>query len=162
MCEEMAGQHGSARRVPVEGGLPAQLATWIVTAPIWHPLWSQYMIAVVSLADLPDHAPAYLQFPEATHELLVIALNPDKGPYDAASISASNPVSILEPLNIIEQFIATDEQAILICHGLAHGVCDGMLNPETSDAPARIRSYWAQAVSQSLDHFRDPAHGRMN
>lgn len=164
MCEKMAGEFGSAERVPSENlaDAPAQLATWIVTAPIWHPLWSQYMIAVISLADFDGHEPAHRQFPEATHELTVLALNPDKGPHDAETVSSANPAPYMTPVNVVQQFVTTDERAIQIGHSLTHAVIDGRLNPETGDAPEAIRETWAMAISVTLDHYIDPTHGRLN
>ena len=156
--------YGRADKVPQENfpNAPAQLVSWIITAPGWHRFWDQYMIAIVSLADFPGHEPAKLQYPEATHELLVIALNPDSGPYQAGSTTEENPVKYLLPHNVIEQFTTTDERAIEICHGLTHAVVDGMLCPETIESPSMIRDSWTQAISRTLDHYRDPSHGQLN
>jgi hypothetical protein len=164
MCEEMVGKYGRADLVPRENfpDAPAQLVSWIVTAPGWHPLWSQYMIAVVSLADFPDCEPAKLQYPEATHELMVIALNPDHGPYRAETTTTGNPVRYLLPYNIIEQFTTTDERAVEICHGLTHAVVDGVLCPEMIESSSRVRDSWTQAISRTLDHYIDPSHGQLN
>lgn len=164
---EMTGSYGTASRVPPENfkdhpPAAAQLDTWIVTAPCWHPLWSQYMIGVVSLAAFPGMDPAVKDYSEATHELDVIALNPDYGPYTAEEITPENPVKYMLPINIVIQFIATDEQAAEICHGLTHMVVEGALCPETGGSPSRVRESWEQVLARTLDHFRDPHHGQMN
>lgn len=163
-CKQMVGKYGRADRVPLSNfpDAPAQLISWIVTAPGWNRFWSQYMIAVVSLADFPGHEPAHLQYPEATHELLVIALNPDHGPYHAETTTQDNPVKYMLPYNVVEQFTTTDERAIEICHGLTHAVVEGMLCPETIESPTAVKGSWARAISRTLDHYRDPSHGHLN
>lgn len=151
--DELTGDLGTARRVP-DGAFadrPAALTLWIITAPAWHPLWSQYSLSVVSLADIPGTPPAIKKFPGATHELLVMALNPDHGPYDAHTVR-SDTLHHLTPINIAEQFTTTDTQAQQLATLCVRAVVDGRLNPETADAPERIRASWSQAIEETLDH----------
>lgn len=164
MEDELIGEYGTAAEIPRENWPEkvAQLSAWIVTAPCWHIFWSQYMIAVVSLASFPDLDPPVLQFPEATHELMVITLSPDSGPDDAKTVDPEHPVQFLQPYNVCEQFTTTDERAIELCGMLVEAVVDGLICPETIEDPTTVRAVWKQAIHTTLDHFRDPYHGRLN
>lgn len=162
--DELTGAFGTAHRIPRDSyrdSHPAGLDAWIITAPHWHPVWSQYNLGVVSLADIPGAPPAKLQRPGVTHELSVVALNPEHGPYDALVLPAGG-LTFLTPVNIAEQFTATDEQARRLAFLCARAVVDGVLCPETGDAPERIRAAWRSSVHQTLDHDHDPHHGHLN
>lgn len=164
MEDEIVGEYGTATQIPQENWPEkvAQLSAWIVTAPCWHIFWSQYLIAVVSLATFPGLDPPVLHFPGATHELMVISLNPDSGPYDAKTVTPESPVKFLLPYNVCEQFVTTDERAIELCALLTSAVVDGLLCPETIEDPDYVRAVWEQSISFTLDHFRDPSHGLLN
>lgn len=163
--DELTGPYGTARRIPpanYQATSPATLDGWIITAPIWHPLWSQYMLAVITLAEVPGVRPAHKQRENVTHELMVMTLNPDHGPYDAAQVGEQGSLHYLTPGNVAEQFTATDDQARELAELTARAVVDGRLCPETADAPARIRAAWRRSIHQTIDHFRDPHHGHAN
>lgn len=161
--DELAGACGTAIRVPRShyADNPATLDAWIITAPMWHPLWSQYMLSVITLADVPGMGPAVKERPDVTHQVIVVALNPDHGPYTPASV-AEKKIRYLTPGNIGEQFTATDQQALDMGVLCANAVVGGILCPETADAPERIRGFWAQSIQRTLDHARDPHHGSQN
>jgi hypothetical protein len=164
--DELTGPFGTAHRIPhtdYRDTQPAGLDSWIITAPCWHPLWSQYNLGVVSLADFPGMPPARRQRPGVTHELSIVALNPEHGPYDARTISRTGqPLAFLLPVNIAEQFTTTDDHARHLALLCARAVVDGILCPETADAPDRIRAAWRTSIHQTLEHQHDPHHGRLN
>jgi len=157
------GPHGDAHHIPATHyqDHPAILAAWLITAPVWHPLWSQYMLAVITLADTPGVPPAVKDHPDNTHELAVLAMNPDRGPYTIDSFAAKT-VGYLTPGNIAERFTATDEQAVQLAEMCVWGALEGLLPLETADAPERIRAAWRQSIHRTLDHARDPHHGTQN
>ncbi|MFJ9243784.1 hypothetical protein [Streptomyces sp. NPDC101776] len=160
---EFTGEYGTAHRVPAsnyQAVSPAALDSWIITAPCWHPLWTQYALALVSLVHLPDVPAAQLHRPGMTHEISVMALNPEHGPYDARTLSAGR-LRYLTPANVAEQFTTTDERARNLTQLCAQGVVDGRLCPETADAPERIRTYWRQTIRDTLGHDNDPHHGHL-
>jgi hypothetical protein len=152
--DTLTGPYGTAHRIPRDtytDSHPAGLDAWIITAPIWHPLWSQYNLGVVSLADIPGLPPANLQRPGVTHELSVVALNPEHGPYDAHNLPTTG-LRFLTPVNIAEQFTTTDDQARHLARLCARAVVDGVLCPETGDAPDHIRALWHSVIHQTLEH----------
>lgn len=147
----LTGPYGRAEHSPPASypEAPATLTFWLITSPRWHPAWSQYALCVVSLADIPGVPTPVRLRPKVTHELLVLAADPTHGPYTANRISR---LQWLTPVNIANQFTATDEEAIHIARLCAQAVLDGRLNPETGDAPATIRMDWAQAIRDTLAH----------
>lgn len=160
----LVGTHGNARRLDraaFHASHPAGLDSWILTGPRWHPIWYQYNLGVVSLADAPGLPPAKLQRPGVTHELTVFALNPEHGPLDARHLP-EEPLPFLTPVNIVEQVTTTDQRARELAFLCARAVVDGLLWPETGDAPDRVRAAWRSSIHQTLDHNSDPHHGRRN
>jgi hypothetical protein len=158
--DELTGRYGAAHRIPhgnYHAQNPAALDAWIITADRWHPLWSQYLLAVVSLADIEGMPPANKRGTDVTHELLVIALNPDHGPYDAPT-ATTETLQHLTPVNIAEQFTATDDQARRIAFLCVRAVVDGQLTPETGDAPRLIRAWWHARIRQTLEHPHHQEH----
>lgn len=158
--DEMTGPAGTAVRIP-HASYPEARATldaWIITAPVWHPVWSQYALSLVTLDDIPGLPPAQKENPDVTHQVIVMTLNPEHGPYDARQLTGDS-LHYLTPGNIGEQFTATDDQARSLAALCVRAVVDGRLIPETADAPDRIRAMWRQAIHQTLEHDRDPHHG---
>jgi len=151
---EWTGPYGTAHRIPranYAATSPAALDGWIITAPCWHPLWSQYLLSVVTLADVEGAPPANKRRADFTHELTVLALNPEYGPYTAATYGRDH-LRYLTPVNIAEQFTTTDDQARDLAVLAAHACVQGVLNPETSDAPDRIRALWRTTITRTLEH----------
>src|SRR5205085_2875503 len=75
--------------LPPTEGMPEQVATlahWFVSAPAAHPVWPHYLLFCVHLRDVPGQSrPPFRRFPDASHELMLIALNPEVGPWSAAT-----------------------------------------------------------------------------
>jgi hypothetical protein len=163
--DELTGPYGTARRIP-QANYPEPRTTldaWIITAPVWHPFWSQYMLAIITLADVPGMPPADKERPDVTHQLLVMTLDPTDGPYDAATVGGADTLHFLMPGNVGEQFTAdSDDQARQLAALCVRGVVDGLLPPETADAPDTIRALWRSSIHQTLAHSHDPHHGRLN
>lgn len=157
------GTHGQALRLPIpdipEAG--QSVDHWLLTAPSYHPLWSQYVMAVVRLDDVPGFPAPKRQFDDATHELLVVALNPHAGPQTAATMAEharTGAMPYLTPINYADQFTATDEEMRQLASWAAWGVVNGVLNPETADAPALLREAWLTSMVKTLAHIRGEVH----
>lgn len=158
--DTLTGPYGTAHRIPranYAASNPAALDGWIITADCWHPLWSQYLLSLVTLADIEGAPPANKQRAHFTHELTVLALDPDHGPYTADTYSTDS-LRYLTPVNIAEQFTATDDQARHITDLCARAVVDGRLTPETGDAPDHIRAWWHARITQTLEHPHHQEH----
>lgn len=160
----LQGLYGRAHKMPLPDIPQAAqtVAHWLLTAPTYHPLWSQYVLACVRLQDnAPGFAPPRRKFQGATHEVLVVALDPECGPYDTDKIlgyADAGNMPYLTPVNIAEQFIATDDEMGRLTELAAAGVVNGRLNPESADAPTRIREEWLTALTKTLAHIRGEVH----
>jgi hypothetical protein len=160
--EHFDGPYGTAVTWPLGDGpeWAETVCQWLLTAPMAHPAWSQYLMAVVRLRDVPGFPPPSRQFPGATHELIVVALAPGQGPYTPENMSRFHDGSLpyLTPVNIAHQIQGTDEEARHLAAYAAWGVTAGMLLPETSDAPAYIREGWKESLVKTLAHIRHEEH----
>lgn len=158
------GPHGLLEPIAIPGDWPSAATTTymaLITAPVWHPVWSQYFICVADLTPKPDTPDATLHFPGATHELLVFAINPDHGTLSTEGVLhllLEGTAVHLEPVNVVHQFTATDDEIRTVAWLCGRAVTQGQLNPETGDAPSRIREEWLQACVQTLAHLRGEEH----
>jgi hypothetical protein len=95
-----------------------------------------------------------LQFPGATHEILVAAINPDGGSLTVDAVhalwAANRPIPYLLPINGADQFEATDDEMVELTSKLAWGVCVGALDPE--------RGGWLESEIKTLAHIRGEVH----
>jgi len=157
------GLYGQAIRLPVPPGAAAAetVCWWLLTAPQAHPLWSQYALCCVRLR---DGLPPVRQYIGTTHELLLVALDPGPGRYDEAAMAgyaeAGNGLPYLVPVNIAEQFIATDDEMTRLAELAARAVANGLLWPETADAPGLVRASWRESLVKTLAHIRGEVHAR--
>lgn len=163
MTTEHQGPYGTALRLAIPD-VPRAAQTvdhWLITAPAYHPAWSQYTLAVVRLDDLPGWPPPVRQFDGATHEVIVVALDPEHGPYDVdkmAGYAVTADLPFLTPVNIAHQFTADDAEMRELASLAAWAVVHGALNPETADAPERIRGQWLTSLVKTLAHIRGEVH----
>ena len=138
------------------------VCSWLITAPVWHPMWSQYLLAVVRLRDgVPGFVPPVRQFPGATHELLVVTLNPEHGPYTAEGMDRyhrSGNLPTLSPVNVAEQIEGTDAEATELAKLAVWAIVHGHLEPESSNGAQRIRAAWKSSLIKTLAHIRGEEH----
>lgn len=115
----------------------ASLAIWLVHAPwmsagIWH--W--HYVGLIHLRDLPGQSKApHLHFPEATHEVMAFAVDPETQP----DLSASEwvPLHFLSPASIVQQFAAENDAAALgAIEAALHTVKDGIMTLESDGRSA--------------------------
>jgi hypothetical protein len=169
---DFSGSAGRAWKLEVWG--PQAAATvchFLITAPVYHPLWYQYDLAVIRLGSFPGLPAAHLQFPGATHELMVMALNPETGHGKAGHYPEHHTpecmngehvrkrnLSFLEPGNVAWQVIAGDAEMEQLAGMAVQAVVDGKWNPETADAPDAIRAAWNAGLTRTLAHLRGEIH----
>lgn len=136
------------------------LTWWLLHGP-WHPLWSQFVLSVVTLEDRPGAEAAKLHYPGATHELLVVALNPGEPPavHDQATLEDRGlSIGFLQPVDVCHQFTATDDEMRQIAELAARACVDGHLMPSTDDAREHYRMQWLGAITKTLAHIRGEEH----
>jgi hypothetical protein len=158
------GAFGHAEKLPTGDGPEAieTVVTWLITAPRAHPFWSQYVLGCVRLRDnIPGFPPPRHTFEGSTHELFVVAMNPEYGPYNQKKILdyyVTGDMPYLTPINIAVQFIATDDEMLELSSLATYGITSGILWPETADAPDKIRHSWKTSLVRTLAHIRGEAH----
>lgn len=123
---------------------------WLIEYPGWSPAWWHFLVVVNHLRDVPDVKRATKRFQQATHELVVMGLDPTACPI------ATDPATWrhLEPVNAVWQFVATDEQAAAACAQLAREAIDGKLCLETQGISVKdvgtASDQWAKRLSELL------------
>lgn len=142
----------------------ATTVTWWLLQGGWHPAWSQFVLAVVSLRDVDGYPPAKLHYPGATHELQVLALDPGNPPrVHSVPELVEHGIALcgyLQPIDVIHQFIATDDEMTELAELLARACVDGMMTPSTDDAREAIRQGWLSACVKTLAHMRGEEHAK--
>lgn len=139
------------QRKPVRPDQEATVACWFLEVPGAHPLWSRYILTVIHLRDIPDVPPAFKRFPEATHELVVCGLNPEKNPRSDDPATWQH----LTPFNVSTQFtICGDAAAAYLGELCARACIDGHLIIEPSGI-AGARESWDAVVTATAAHEHD-------
>lgn len=108
----------------------ASLAGWLMLLPGAHPLWNWYLLNVIHLRDIEGMPPAVKAEVSHTHEIIVVALDPERGRPDPANAESWQH---LVPVNHAVQFAASnDGDAIDLGYAVACALADGRLIAEPS------------------------------
>lgn len=145
---DFTGVAGRAwRRLPSEKGMA--IDHFLVHAPASHPIWPWYMVAIVHLRPVEGVPPAHKQFSDASHELMVIAIDPKCYPPDP-DLSGDETYPFLQPLNSATQVGALqDGHAKELIELVVRGIVDGRLNPDTDG-----RMQFEESIRKTAQHFR--------
>lgn len=155
---DLVGVSGRAWKVTKPDTLrsPAQAASlesFLVNVPNAHPFWAFWIVSVIHLRDLPGVPPAKKTYPEATHEFLIVSLNPEKGPPNPDDIETLHP---LTPPDVSEQFSGvTDAQAVAVNALCVRAIVDGLLSPDSD-----YRRLWAQVIRNTVEHAATGGHAK--
>jgi hypothetical protein len=121
-------------------GPDAGVCGWIVEARWAHPLWHSYEIACYHLRPLEGFNKPRFYTPNATHEMILFALDPD-----SPRTVTKTPVR-LHPANFAAQFWEADdtdaERRIQKC---VEEILAGQLNPDTD-----YTSQWVQRFNRGM------------
>lgn len=127
------------------------VAHFLVHAVNGNPFWNWYVVSVVHLRAEEGLPQPHIQFPGASHELLMAALNPEEKIPD---IDNWKGMSHLEPIDQCVQFIVNnDEQAKSLCDDVIRAIVVGGISPDQD-----FRSWWKQSVNQTAEHYRLGEH----
>jgi len=131
----------------------ATVASWFLTCPGQSIAWSHYGMAVFHLRPIPDAEPAQVRVPGATHELMLLAYNPEANP------RADDPASWrhLVPGNVAEQVqLPDDAAAVRLARLAAQAVVDGVLWAEPP-LSGQVEP-WRTALIKTAAHARGEEH----
>lgn len=147
---ELHPELGRAERIEQQ----ATIACWWLDCPGQSPLWRHYVLAVVHLRPIEgqEHDPV-VTVPHATHELMVVALDPDRNP----DPEDTDTWGFLRPTNVVEQVQLPDDQAAAqLAHDAAYGVVHGVLWAEPP-LSGQVEP-WRTSLVKTAAHLRGEEH----
>lgn len=119
-------------RLKVDPEKDAAIDAWLVEAPWAHPVWHSYLVLVIHLRPMPGYEPPIFYNPHATHEVHVMALDPNGDRDHLLMYSISNHCRTLEPPNYTGQIVEiTDDLARDRVRRAVEMICQGDLSPDT-------------------------------
>lgn len=125
--------------------MPATLAAWLLHRPDAHPFWANYLVSIVHLRPIEGMPPAKKTSPEMTHELLVLALDPNHVP-NPDDEKTCRP---LQPANLVHQLALPDDAtALQLVEQFTRALVDGSLNPDTDHRSCQKR--WIEETLSKL------------
>lgn len=158
---DRTGQAARAWRLkaPVHEDRPALLRTWIIHGRGFHAAWDHWMVSAVHLRDI-DGQKANKQFPEATHEFVIAALDPGF-PVDIDAIESDpshDGIRFLTPLDLahhveLPEPPTGDLQAAEMTDMMVARICAGAASPDQD-----WRRYWIKALNATAEHYRSGQH----
>jgi hypothetical protein len=133
----------------------ATIGAWIIHVPGAHILWDHWMVSVVHLRPLEGVKPALKRCPEATHEFMILALNPEERLPSSLVVGNEFQVRYLTPIDVVEQFTAADDAtADRILEDAVYAIVNGFASPDQD-----FRSWWHRAIADTAAHYNDGTHG---
>ena len=159
--ESFEGEYGWAKlvKIPADArNAEVNLNGWLLFAPYAHPMWAFHLMYVIQLRNSDGVQPAKRAFPEATHEIGVLALYPEEQPYTVEQLenrmrSKRKPLPYLSPPDVVVQLQCTDDEARKLASAAAWGCCYGHLIPDSDG-----QSAWTPVLLNTLQHVRTGGH----
>lgn len=158
--KEFVGPAGWANRIefPPNIAKNGEICTWLLYAPDAHPMWAFHLLYAVHLRAQEGLGEPYKEFPDATHEIGVISLNPENQPYTEESyteiLRTKGPRELyLTPFDALVQVSASDEQAKRVTAYAARSAAYGALIPDSD-----YREHWDRAIKDTLQHEQTGGH----
>lgn len=156
--KSFAGLAGRADEVIFEGepdqpDWQATLGLWFLTCPGQSPGWENYVLSVIHLRPIDGVPPAHIRVAGATHEVMVVAIDPEYSPVP------TDPSSwhFLWPLNVEEQVhLPNDQAAKQLIEDSARAVTIGVLPAEPGLAGAV--EPWRTTLIKTAAHLRGETH----
>lgn len=154
----LKGPAGTATEVLMEGkratpDQTATLSTWFFDCPGQSPFWDNYLLSIIHLRPIEGVKPADIRVPGATHEVLLLALDPNKKP-QATKLKSW---SWLLPMNLCEQVeLPDDKAAVVLLAQVAGAVVDGRLWAEPPLSGQK--EPWRTVLVRTAAHHRGEEH----
>lgn len=127
---------------------------WIINGP-YHPFWSWWYVACISLRPVEGAPPTHKQYPEAEYELTFWSLQypTDIELLEAGRIDEQKGLGFLHPADVTFQFHGlSDKQAAQLCEIAVRTIVNGQ------SCDSDYRSWWLNALAQTVAHMRTGAH----
>lgn len=127
------------------------LRQYLLHVPGAHPFWTWYFMAGITLRDVPGLSPANKQFEGATHELMVLSLDPGYPPPlpngEYGKQGQLRP--LMPPDHVVQTMHVNDEQFGEMTELFVRAVVDGKLSPDSDH-----REKWRSTMMSTTDHYR--------
>ena len=156
--EILRGIAGTATEIlrqgkPDQPDWEATIAMWFLNCPGQSAAWDHYLLSIIHLRDIKDVPPAHIRVPGATHEVLLVALDPGQYP----SPTKVDSWTMLRPINVEEQIhLPDDERAKELLHMSALAVVTGLLPAEPALSGAV--EPWRTTLIRTSAHLRGEEH----
>lgn len=134
----------------------ATLEMYLLDVPGAHAFWHRWALYVIHLRELPGQTrPAHITLPGATHELMIVSIDPDWSPdFAKRSLGFEDGVPFLTPPDVVQQFIVRDDADARQLAGLCvRCIVDGRLSPDQD-----WRRVWAGTIATTAAHIREGRH----
>lgn len=155
--EIIEGVYGTATEIVVDGE-PAQpdwaatCATWFLHCPGQSPAWEHYQLSIIHLRPIDGVPPAHIRVAGATHEVMLVAIDPTSDPHPL-----DRRRRFLRPINVEEQVhLDNDDQAVTLARDCARAVVDGILWAEPP-LSGQVEP-WRTALIRTTAHLRGEPH----
>lgn len=150
---DATGRTGKAwqmsKRVDGPKDWEASIASWVVEANGFHPLWNRWVVSAIHLRPIEGVKPASLQFETATHEFVIAAIDPESE-FDVDR----PPFMFLMPLDLTHQVGGIDDaQAARIVSLMVRTILDGNMSPDQD-----FRSLWESLLDNTARHMAEGKH----
>lgn len=121
----------------------ATVASWLVHAPGAHPFWDHYVFSIIHLRKTEGLPAPNLAYPDATHEMMIVALDPGESLPDPKTMITMH---YLRPVDFHEQCkLRNDADADKLLEVLVTLAVDNILSPDTDYRDAWTAAFWKTA-----------------
>ncbi len=154
----VTGPYGSAIEVILDPPLvykdwAACVSSWLLHCPGQSAAWDHYILSIIHLRSIEGVKPAVVRFPHATHEVMLVALDPAQHPVpeDVNSWRPLLPVNVEEQIELPNDSDAKDLLAVCV-----RAVVNGTLPAEPALAGAV--EPWRSSLIKTSAHYRGEPH----
>lgn len=150
---DRTGHHGRAWQCshPDDAQSPASIAAWLVHPSRAHPDWSYWLIGAIALDPARGVDRHALQFAEATHELAIVALNPEHPLPDPVRWQDAAYVEPPEIKCQVELPARTgDHAARNMVVMMVRAIIEQGMSPDGCN-----RNYWYSAINRTAHDIRE-------
>jgi hypothetical protein len=144
---DIAGSHGKAWKVKVESLQDkTTLNAYLISVYGAHPFWNWWLISAIHLRDVEGMPAAVKEYPTATHEFIILTLDPKCCPPD----SDDPQYKYLLPADVLIQFDGlTDTDVAKFCTDAVTAIVDGQMSPDQD-----YRSAWRQLIEYTVQQSK--------
>jgi hypothetical protein len=126
---------------------------WLITAPGYSATRKQWILAVITLGDTPGFKPARLDFEGATHEVIIMPVDPAGGDQSANSVVRlllAHSLPMIPADAVRFQVRATDSEVMNLSALMATAVVRNRWSPDVTGDPGNVRGAWRESAERNL------------